>query len=205
METKKEPTLLGIVTLLMGLGIGAALGAWFVKSSQASDLPPVRQTLPSLVRQEPVSSDKKNDTSDPIRQMERMQEEIDRAIRNVIEQFELSPGTTLVRANGGYSSSFDLRDRKDHYELRAYLPDVNAPDVNVQVDNDRTLRVSVTQRKQERKNTTGGSESFTELGKYEQIITLPESVKSSDMRIDRRGHEVVITIPKSKPPKANTI
>ena len=134
-----------------------------------------------------------------------MQQEIDLAIRNMAEQFQLAPDAALVRRNAGYSSSFDLRDREDHYELRAYLPDVNASDVNVQVDNDRTVHVSVSQRKQERKNTTVGSESFTQVGKYEQIVTLPEPVKSSDMRIDRRGHEVVITISKSKPTKANTI
>jgi HSP20 family molecular chaperone IbpA len=145
------------------------------------------------------------DEWDPVRQMERMQEEIDRAIRNAAEQFRFGPGATVFAPQAGYSSSFDLRDRKDHYELRAYLPEVNASDVNVRIDNDRTLHVSVTQRKQQKKDTTNGSESFTELGQYEQVVTLPDRVNSKDMKIDRRGHEIIITIPKSSSTETNSI
>jgi HSP20 family molecular chaperone IbpA len=122
--------------------------------------------------------------------MERMQEEIDRAIHDATEQFRLGPGATAFQPDASYSSSFNLRDRKDHYELRAYLPDVNASDVNVRVDNDRTPRVSVTQRKQQKRDTTNGSESFTEFGQYEQVVTLAEPVKSSEMKIERSGHEM---------------
>ena len=73
----------------------------------------------------------------------------------------------------------------------------------MRVDNDRTLHVGMTQRKQQKKDTTSGSESFTELGEYEQVVTLGEPVKSSEMRIDRSGHEIVITIPKANSTKAN--
>ena len=137
--------------------------------------------------------------------MERMQEEIDRAIRNMTEQLEINLGATVFRPDADYSSSFDLRDRNDHYELRAYLPDVKASDVNVRIDNERTLHVSVTQRKQEKQNTAGRSSSFTELGQYEQVVTLPEPVNSKDMKIDRRDHEIVITIPKANSTKANSV
>lgn len=204
MEMKREPMLIGIVTLLVGLGLGTALGAWFVKSSQAGNLPPAQQTFNSPAPQQRTVSNTA-DEWDPFRHMERMQEEINRAIRDTTEQLKLSPGATVFGPDAGYSSSFDLRDRNDHYELRAYLPDVNASDVNVRVDNDRTLHVSVTQRKQQKKDTASSRGSFTELGQYEQVITLPEPVKSSDMKIDRRGHEIVITIPKASSTKTNSI
>jgi hypothetical protein len=48
------------------------------------------------------------------------------------------------------------------------------------------------------RNSSGGSASFTELGRYEQVTTVLEPVKSSEMKIDRHGHEIVITIPKAK-------
>ncbi len=75
---------------------------------------------------------------------------------------------------------------------------MKASDVNVKIDNDRVLHVSVTQRKQKTKNTSGGNASFTKLGQYEQVVTLPEPVQANKMKIDRRGHEVVITIPEAK-------
>jgi len=62
----------------------------------------------------------------------------------------------------------------------------------------------VTQRKQQKKDTTNGSASFT-LGHYEQVVTLPERVISSDMKIDRRDHEIVVTIPKASSAKDNSI
>jgi HSP20 family molecular chaperone IbpA len=172
--------------------LGLGLGVWSVKNSHASNAPAPR--INSEKRELTVT---KSDEWDPFRQMERMQEEIDRAIRNATEQFQLGPNTATFRPDLGYSSSFDLRDRKNHFELHAYLPDVKASDVNVKIDNDRTLHVSVSQRKQETKNTSAGSASFTELGRYEQVVTLPEPVKSTDMKIERKGHEVVITVPKA--------
>jgi HSP20 family molecular chaperone IbpA len=136
--------------------------------------------------------------------MERMRDQIDRAIRDATEKFSFEPGMDMFKPDAGYSSSFDLRDRKDHYELHAYLPDVNPSDVNVKIDNDQTLRVSVKQQKQQTKNTANGSASMTELGEYEQVVTLPEPVKSDQMKINRNGHEIVITIPKANPDTNST-
>jgi HSP20 family molecular chaperone IbpA len=185
--------MVGIVTLIAGLALGLGIGVWSVKNSQASNAPNARINSDN---QESIVT--RSDEWDPFRQMERMQEEIDRAIRNATEQFQLGPGATAFRPEAGYSSSFDLRDRKDRFELRAYLPGVKASDVNVKIDNDRTLHVSVTQRKQETKKTSGVNATVTELGQYEQVVTLPQPVKSSDMKIERNGHELVITVPKAK-------
>ena len=189
----RKTTIVGIVTLIAGLALGLGIGVWSVKNSQAGNAPNARINSDN---QEAIVT--RSDEWDPVRQMERMQEEIDRAIRNATEQFQLGPGATAFRPEAGYSSSFDLRDRKDRFELRAYLPGVKASDVNVKIDNDRTLHVSVTQRKQETKKTSGVNATGTELGKYEQVVTLPQPVKSSDMKIERNGHELVVTVPKAK-------
>jgi len=189
----RKTTIVGIVTLIAGLALGLGIGVWSVKNSQASNAPNARINSDN---QESIVT--RSDEWDPVRQMERMQEEIDRAIRNATEQFQLGPGATAFRPEAGYSSSFDLRDRKDRFELRAYLPGVKASDVNVKIDNDRTLHVSVTQRKQETKKTSGVNATVTELGQYEQVVTLPQPVKSSDMKIERNGHELVVTVPKAK-------
>jgi hypothetical protein len=87
----------------------------------------------------------------PFRQIDRISKEVDRSIRSAIEQFEPETYATVFRRDAGYPSSFDLRDRKDHYELRAYLPDAKAWDVNVRTDNNRTLHVSRNPPKTENK------------------------------------------------------
>jgi HSP20 family molecular chaperone IbpA len=134
----------------------------------------------------------------PIRQIDRMSEEADRSIRSAIEQFEPERYATVFRREAGFSPSFELRDRKDHYELRAYLPDAKAWDANVRTDNNQTLHVSVTPRKQKTNRENGSTARFVELGHYEQLLTTPEPVKATEAKIDRQDKEIVITIPKTK-------
>jgi HSP20 family molecular chaperone IbpA len=193
---KKRTTVVGIATLIIGLALGLGIGIWSVRNTQASNAPAAKtDATPKTEKEEPALA---RDDWDPFRQMESMQEEIDRAIHRATEHFQMGPSATLFRPDLGYSSSFDLRDRKDHFEVRAYLPDAEASDVNVKIDNDRTLRVTVGHRKQEAKKSDQGQSTVTELGQYEQVITLPEPVKSAEMKVDRKSHDVVITIPKAK-------
>jgi HSP20 family molecular chaperone IbpA len=195
---KKRTTVVGVATLIVGLALGLGIGVWGIRTTQASApaSPKATADAPKTETQEPGLLH--SDEWDPFREMERMHRQIDRIIRNATEQFELAPSTSLVRPDAGYTSSFDLRDRKDHFELRAYLPDAEASSVNVKIDNDRTLRVSVNQKKEEVKKDNAREAHVTELGQYDQVITLPEAVKSADMKVERNGHEVVITIPKAK-------
>jgi HSP20 family molecular chaperone IbpA len=196
---RKRTILVGIATLILGLVVGLGIGIWGVHTSHASNA--ARALTASTAS--PAPNDRHDSANnriqdwDPFGRMEQMQEEIDRAIRKATEQFELGKSATVFRPDAGYSSSFDLHDRKDHFELRAYLPDAEASDVNVKIDDDKTLHVTVNHKKQEMKKDSAHEASVTELGQYEQIITLPEPVRSADMKIQRNGHEVIITIPKA--------
>ena len=203
METLKNhrTTLVGIVTLIVGLGLGLGIGVWGISKSQASSpwtSSEKTSTSQTIAKSEPKEPSLLRDDWDPFREMQQMQEEIDRTIRRATERFQLGPSASLFRPEAGYSSSFDLRDKQDRFELRAYLPDVEASDVSVKIDDDRVLHVSVAQKKQETKKANGSESYVTALGHYEQVVTLPEPVKGSDMKIDRNGHEMVITIPKAK-------
>ena len=187
---RNKTILVGVVTLIVGLALGLSVGVWGVHSSQAGNAPTSTSNTPAQADKQD-STVERRDQWDPFREMERMHEEIDRAIRNATEQFRLGPGAPAFRPDAGYSSQFDLRDRKDHFEVRAYLPDVEASDVNVKVDNEKTLHVTVVHKKHEAKKENAFEASVTELGQYEQVITLPEAVRSTDMKIERDGHEVI--------------
>ena len=195
---KKKTTLVGIVTLIVGVALGLGIGVWGIKTTQASSSPRTSEVTLKAERKEPKEPLVLRDAADPFRHMQQMQEEIDQVIRRATERFQLGPGTSLFRPDAGYSSSFDLRDRKDHFELRAYMPDAEASDVSVKIDDDRVLHVTVGHQKEQLKKENQSEAKVTELGRYEQVITLPEPVKGSDMKVDRNGHEVVITIPKAK-------
>jgi len=193
METlKKKSTLLAAVTLIIGVALGAGIVSWTSRSEAASS---AKQTDKSEDRRPMIT---RSESWDPFREMERMQEEIDRVMRRATEQFRMNAGTIPFTRDFGYSSSLDVRDRDDHFEVRAYMPDAETKDVKVKTEGDRALRVSVSHRKQKKKEENGGQAIFSELGTYEQLVTLPEPVKIDDMKVDTRNNEIVIIVPKAK-------
>ena len=224
-QVQRRTTTIGVVTLIVGLIVGICIGLWGIGTSKASNSPATNQptaTSDSTSSNSSTASNKTTSNSNSVDQnkddepllidknwnpfldFERMQDQIDQAIRDASEKFSFNQRGSAFSTDAGYSSSFDLRDRKDHYELHAYLPDVNPSDVNVKIDNDQTLHVSVKQQKQQTKNTKDGSASITQLGEYEQVVTLPEPVRSQDMKVSRKGHDIVVTIPKANATNAPT-
>lgn len=38
---------------------------------------------------------------------------------------------------------------------------------------------------------------MSDFGQYEQLVTLPGRARAKDMKVERKEHEVVITVPKA--------
>ena len=190
---KRKSALMAAVTLMVGVGLGAGITSWTSRSQAASSN---EKVVASADERRPAIA--RSDEWDPFREMERMREEIDRTIRRATEQFRLDAPSTPWMREAGYSSSLDVRDRGDRFELRAYLPDAETKDVKVKDDGNRAVRVSVSHRRQQKKQRNGEETMFSELGTYEQLVTLPAPVNTKDMKVDTRDNEVVITIPKAK-------
>jgi HSP20 family molecular chaperone IbpA len=191
---KRKSTLMAAVTLIVGMVLGVGISTWTSRSEAA----PSKATVSSSNNSDAKPAITHSDEWDPFREMERMREDIDRTIRRATEQFRLDSAMTPVARDSGYSSSLDVRDRGDHFELRAYLPDAETKDVKVKSEGDQAVRVSVSHRKQQKKEENGTQAMFSELGSYEQLVTLPERVNTQDMKVDTKDNEVVITIPKAK-------
>jgi len=191
---KRKSPLMAAVTLIVGVALGVGITTWTSRSEASS----AKAVVSSSDKTERTSSIIRSEEWDPFREMERMREEIDRSIRRATEQFRLDPMMAPFSRDLGYSSSLDVRDRGDRFELRAYLPDAETKDVKVKTEGDQAVRVSVSHRKQQKKEENGAQAVFSQLGSYEQLVTLPEPVNSDDMKVDTKDDEVVITIPKAK-------
>ena len=87
------------------------------------------------------------------------------------------------------ASSVDVREQKDNYVVRVYVPNGDTSKVTARIDNG-ALRIIEPGEK-----AAGANQSF----RYEQVIGLSEPVRSNQMKIDRKQNLVVITIPKSTP------
>ncbi len=87
-----------------------------------------------------------------------------------------------------FSSSVDLRDQKDRYVVRFYLPNgQDVSKVNAKIENGAL-------------HLTAGGEMKTKNGasteRYEQIIGLPGPVQADKMKMERKKNLVVVILPK---------
>jgi HSP20 family molecular chaperone IbpA len=112
--------------------------------------------------------------------MRDLQSQLDNIFAETFRDFGTSFGQT------GFASSVDLRDLKDKYVVRIYLPSGDTSKVDAKIDNgnlDITMNGVETNK--------AGSQN------YQEVISLPEPVQSNQMQIQRKPNMVVITVPKS--------
>jgi HSP20 family molecular chaperone IbpA len=133
----------------------------------------------------------------PFQDLRDMQLRVDRMFDDMTSQFRMQPSLSLFANSPAYSLSLHVQDLKDHYEVRAYLPDAKASDVKVTLLDKQTLKVEVANDATEAVTRKGANEQVNQWGQYAQIIRLPKPVKSEQMRIDQPTHEVIVTLPKA--------
>jgi HSP20 family molecular chaperone IbpA len=133
----------------------------------------------------------------PFQEIRDMQRHMDQMFDQMTTNFHLAPGMGAFSDSPGYSLSLNLRDLKDHYEVRAYLPDAKASDVKVSLLDKQTLKVEVSNTSKPSVAQGGHGSTVTEWGQYAQIIRLPAPVRSEQMAVDQPHHELIVTLPKA--------
>jgi HSP20 family molecular chaperone IbpA len=179
-----------ILALGMLLGIGVTRFVTSIPAAAAATkgrnnaLPPVQNAAGRAVW-------------NPFQELRDMQLHMDQMFDDMTTQFRQEPRLSFFADNPGYSLSLRVQDLKDHYEVRAHLPDANASDVNVSLLDKQTLKVEVTNKTATASSQKKANTQVTEWGQYAQIIQLPTPVKGEQMKIDRPSHELIVTLPKA--------
>jgi len=130
-------------------------------------------------------------------QMDKMQAQMDKMLNQISAQFPSEPRLIGFPENSAYSLSLNVQDLKNRYVVRAFLPDTKVSDVNVKLENNQTLQVSVGNQQSLRSQKKNEVSTVSESGRYEQLIQLPSPVKAREMKIVRNEHELLITLPKA--------
>ena len=193
---KSTLILAGIVTLAGGVLIGIAAmkyGAGVSSAEAATSLP--RNSRP--VAAAPSAGSSGLATWNPFQEIQDMQLHMDQMFDQMTTRFRGEPRLSLFQEVPGYSLSLRVRDMKDHFEVRAFLPDAKASDVNVSLVGKQTLKVAVSNRTTETANPKNNKGTITEWGEYAQTIQLPSPVKTEQMKVDNQKHELLITLPKA--------
>jgi len=201
--TVSKPMVVGLAMLILGLLIGVAAERHSQKHSarkrdaQAATIAPGSSavTAQKLKVPDPFNPDP-FEKWDPFREMRSLQTEMDEMFRRAIARFHLNPQMHLFQDDTGYSTSLDVRELKDRFEVRAFLPDAKAADANVKLEGNR-LNVEITHQQIEKKPGQNEPTTATEWGRYTQMVQLAGNLKADQMKVEHKDHELLITIPKA--------
>ncbi len=199
----RTPIVIGVVMLAVGLVAGMGAGRFMARDSTTapkgnlarSEAGPSASGKMQRQAPDPFFSDP-TDPWDPFREMRSLQAEMNEIFRQSIARFHASPSMNPFGDDAGYSLSLDVRDLKDHYEVKAFLPDAKASEANVKLEGNR-LEVSVTHRQPGNAGSTNAPGVGTEWGRYTQVVELAGNLRSEKMKVEQKDHELVITIPKA--------
>lgn len=93
---------------------------------------------------------------------------------------------------GPTASRFQIEDRGDAYLLTSTLPEEQARNVSVNVDNERSITIT---SKHEKQSASGGATAFSS-GSSTQSMTLPGPVRGEELKMDYKNGRLEILLPK---------
>ena len=99
----------------------------------------------------------------------------------------------LAGVIGGGVARFELREEPDRYVLISKIPEEQAKNVSVNVENDRFVTITT---KQDKSSQAGGLSAFS-ASSSTQSMTLPGPVKVERMTMDYKNGQLEVTLPKA--------
>ena len=195
--------IIGVIALVIGLAIGVTatnLKSGTTGATKAPDF--TTNLLPSLILPNPgvmspnwLSPAWDSPTWEPLQEIRDLQMQMDTLYNRISAEFRSEPKFGGMMDNPAYSLTLNVRDLKDRFVVRAYLPDADVSNVKVSLDK-QTLKFQVSEQQTQKSVDKNATTSVAQWGEYEQVIPLPAPVKEDQMKIERKTHELIITLPK---------
>ena len=134
--------------------------------------------------------------SDPLRDLHRLQERMNRLFQEVLTRSALPTGSGLQSA-AAWKPPTDLFEEPDRYVLRADLPGVSASGVDIQVEDGNLVLRGERQMEGEISR-----EAFLRIerpyGEFRLQIALPAAVDASSIQATHKNGVIEIVLPKRK-------
>lgn len=134
--------------------------------------------------------------------MDRMRRDMDRIFEDAFSSFKLLPGYSGWFDEYRFASSYEIKEEGGNYVVRAYLPDRNMDNVAVNVEG-QILHIDAQAEDSQaapKKGDVPGKAEKVHRAQYTQRVTLPGPVDALKMKVERKEHMLVVTLPKAKNP-----
>ena len=135
---------------------------------------------------------------DLLDRMDRMRREMDQIFRDGFGRFGDLPEFKDLFDEARFGSSMELREQDGNYVVRAYLPDRDAANAKVVIEDGRILKIDAVS--EETTEKTEDDLLLKRKASFSQSITLPGPVDADKLTVDRKKDMLLITAPKAKVP-----
>jgi HSP20 family molecular chaperone IbpA len=136
---------------------------------------------------------------DVMNDMDRMRQEMDRIFDESFRSFRLLPDYKGWYDEHRFSSRYEINEEGGNYVVRVYLPARQMDNVTVKVEG-QALHIDAQAEESATGVTKGGDEtgnSAVHRAQYAQLVTLPGPVDALKMKVERKDHMLVVTLPKA--------
>lgn len=133
---------------------------------------------------------------DLLDRMDRMRREMDQIFRDGFDGFGELPEFKDLFDESSFGSSVELREQDGNYVVRAYLPDRDAANAKVVIEDGRILKIDAVAEDATEKTEDGLI--LKRKASYSQSVTLPGPVDADKLAVDRKKGMLLITVPKAK-------
>lgn len=125
-------------------------------------------------------------------QFARMQDRLNQTIRDVFGN-DLAAGASQAQVK----AATKVDEQSDKYVVEFSLPDRDLSDVNVKFEDGLLHLTAEQEKKASDQAASDASKKTYASARYEEMITLPGPVKDADMKVERQGGSIVVTLPKA--------
>ncbi len=143
-------------------------------------------TTPAQIRQ---------DRWDPIEEMSRMQQEMNRMFQQSFSQPGFSGRNGLLNSQMSYDEDFVIEDEKDHYLISLDIKDYDKDKIDIQIDQ-QSVTISGQQTAQSEDKSQNGYYSSRTYGSFLRTLPLPVDADTAKVQTKQEGGKLIITIPK---------
>jgi HSP20 family molecular chaperone IbpA len=187
----------GLVMLLLGVAVGVGTAGYVKRTAKAAPAEKATATVATATPTVPsIAAPSPGTEWNPFDEMQKMQTEMDKMFQDSFGRLQASPSMDIFHNHDGYSLSLNVRDLKNRYEVSAVLPDTNASDANVTLKGNE-LEVSVTDKHAQQNSNGNAQIASSEWGRYDESVQLAGDLNRDAMKVERKNHELLITIPKA--------
>lgn len=148
---------------------------------------------PSLTLPDPSLAPLNDWDRDILARMEKTRREMDRIFDESFDEFRLMPEHKGTFDQPRFGSSLDLQDEGNNYVVRAYLPERDMRNIEVNVEG-QTLKIEAKAEENAKKDDP---QANIRKAHYVQMINLPGPVKAEKMEVKKKEDMLIVTLPKA--------